>query len=224
MSSSEPRGAVHADRIAIATPPSVVTSKGALYLGGNRMSPPYELSYVDGRFAVNGFALPLAEPPRTPPPKYSAEERAQIALGQRAGDLIDSLRAEGVSPVRQGEILRSMGNASPLVDSAAVTSRAVTWWFHGRGRYLPRRLQFELAGKWYPPAHPVTREQRELDELEHTRNLLEQGATIFILDSGSRVVAIEDPGKLVARALAGKLPGSRLEAELRSPIPLERVR
>jgi hypothetical protein len=216
--------AVPLNRDVPATPASVSTSRGALFLGGNRMSPPYELSYVGGRFAVNGFALPPPKPPAPFRIHYSAEERAEIAFGQRVGDVLDSLRAAGVSPGGQGEFLRSMCIASPLVDSVAVTSRAVALQFHGGGRYFPRRLEVELAGKWCPPAHPFTRAQRESVELEQTRDLLEEGCTIFILNSGSRVEAIEDPDKMVARALAGKLPGSTLEAELRSPVPLERVK
>jgi hypothetical protein len=182
------------------------------------MNRPYELSYVDDRFVVNGFALPIPKPLKTSHPKYTAQERAQIAFVQRVGDAADSLRAAGISPMRQGEVIRSMCAASLLVDSVTVTHRGVIW------RFLDgQRVSVELAGRWVP-VKQISRQQMQLGELTQMRALLERGATVFILANGSRITAIENADTLVSRALAGKLPGSSLEAELRSPVPLERVK
>ena len=205
-------------------PPMNTTGTGKIYLGGNLIPGPYVLSFNAGKLAVNGLMLPTLERQATPHSR-SQQEREQLAFGQRAADVADSLSSRGSTPEEIGRVLYSMCTSSSFVDSAKVTSRDVSWKFRD-GTLMGISTEPRPAS-----VKPVPREQIEQHELREIRRSIDSGSTVFILATGTRITV--PPGKAAqvdemvslvkVQNLQGKFP-PRLEEELRTPVQLERIK
>jgi hypothetical protein len=212
------------------SPPTVSTGNdGDLYLGGNHIDAPYELSYMSGRLVVNGLALrTVALPRRTF--TYTDEERAQIMLVQRIGDVCDSLSAVDVTGEAAGKVLGSMCASNPVVASFDQDPHAITVHFRNG-----RQVQVSLGSRG-SPGRSVDPVKMEMGELQQIRKFLDRGCIVFVLSTGTSVIVPAgkrtEVSKLVSRLQSGgpfekgeeQILPDALQMELRTPIELTRVK
>jgi hypothetical protein len=107
---------------------SLRVDRGILYVGWNRMSPPYDLRIVEGRAVVNGYALP--EPPRPPLPQSTPQTVARYRASSFA-------HAVGLMAQRWGGEATSAWigayQLSPAVDSVRVRPGGIRVFYRGAG-------------------------------------------------------------------------------------------
>jgi len=107
---------------------SLRVDRGILYVGWNRMSPPYDLRIVEGRAVVNGYALP--EPPRpqlpNPTPQVVARYRAS-SFAHAVGLMAQRWGGEATSAWIGAYQL------NPAVDSVRVRPGGIRVFYRGAG-------------------------------------------------------------------------------------------
>jgi hypothetical protein len=132
---------------------------GALYLRGERLSPPYRIAAAAGRVLINDIdAGPPAEAPDAAAalPTDAAAALPEIcAMSARAGALVDSLHRTGAPAARIAGRALALLRESALVEDARVVSTdaiEVAW------RGVPGRQRVPLSMPCRPPlaqADPV---------------------------------------------------------------------
>ena len=219
------------------TYPVVVATHGVLFMGGNRMSAPYRLTFTDDhRLTVNGFRFPPMG--RRVPPGWAptAADTADDKLVRSALTLLDSLYLAGMTEEAVQSKVYTYLRSSTLVDSVELGEHSVGVRFLGRSGFLRIPTARLRPGKTLPASLTDSlRAAGPARDLEMYRALLDNGGVIFqfspsiqsifpnsdsteVLDAVSRVLR-RQPLSLQQEQLLE----SSLQDQLRSPIVLERV-
>ncbi len=172
----------------------VVINSGILYLGWNRITPPYKLEFVSGSVAANGRRLPERELAR---PSIGPEVMARQTLQFLAGQAADALLHCGYSDSVSREASANLCRESPVVDSVRVGDKGgLTIWFRGQPRPSAiLRLGLSYGTEWarsMPDPDSVA-----LRDLRGWAAELEQGALLCIHNRSS-TTSIGKVGAVVA--------------------------
>ena len=216
---------------------SRVARRGLLFLGGNRLDPPYVFTYVDGRLAVNGRALPDILPPLVPAADGELETRESVEAHLVA--LRDSLLAAGTGWARAQQFLTSRARAMPFVDTVAVAGRApqpnskadplrvyVRWKWGFRNLYIHETTAYSMGSGSRNGADAW----RQTDELffrraGRIRDRLEAGDVIFLMGGGSEVIVSgSNRGKVLEDIEQLKVDGSHLPSWMPSALRAQLLR
>ena len=215
----------------------VVATHGVLFMGGNRISAPYRLTFTDDhRLTVNGFRFPPMG--RRVPPGWvpTAADTADGKLVRSALTLRDSLYLAGMTEEAVQSKVYTYLRSSTLVDSVELGEHSVGVRFLGRSGFLWIPTARLRPGKTLPANFTDSlRAAGPARDLEMYRDLLDNGGVIFqfnpsiqsifpnsdsteVLDAVSRVL-MRQPLSLGQELM---LPSS-LQGQLRSPMALERI-
>jgi hypothetical protein len=168
-----------------ATPyPVVVATHGVFFMGGNRISGPYRLTFTgDHRLTVNEFRFPPTG--RRVPPGWvpTAADTADDKLVRSALTLRDSLYLAGAAEQAVQSRVYAYLRSSTLVDSVNLRQRSVGVRFHGRLGFLWIPTARLRPGKTLPASSiDSLRAVGPARDLEMYRDLLDSGGVIFQLN------------------------------------------
>jgi hypothetical protein len=212
----------------------VRVDSGIVYLGWNRMRPPYELRVVEGRVAVNGFALPdtARKPgPYLPTNDAKANHRAVAYTLTIARTLHDLGEPDSIAAAGLVATLR----LSPYIDSVRVEAG----WVHFRYRSSPRVTGLRVPTTMDRPAPHGEPEEAAERRLELMARILRRGALYRIMGPGASfssphaaeadraILALQSGAALSAADSAVLLklePRVARWSEIAKPGPLERVK
>ncbi|MGE5174846.1 MAG: hypothetical protein ACM3JJ_00610 [Hyphomicrobiales bacterium] len=161
----------------------VESTSGIVYLGGNRLPPPYALSMLHGGIVVNGLRLPI---PGAPKIAVSVTALAQAALAESVGANALAARDSGTADPQILEVMKRNYSRSPLVASASIdTSDAFL---------LVQFVDGSRFVETLPPARSARRPS--LSKVQRTYLLsiktdLDAGGMVLIVSGTERVVVPE---------------------------------
>jgi hypothetical protein len=221
-----------------ATPyPVVVATHGVFFMGGNRISAPYRLTFTDDhRLTVNEFRFPPMG--RRVPPGWvpTAADTADDKLVRSALTLRDSLYLAGVTEQAVQSRVYAFLRSSTLVDSVELGERSVGVRFLGRSGFLWIPTARLRPGKTLPASFTDSlRAAGPTRDLEMYSHLLDNGAVIFMLNPSNQcsfgsfdsAEVLDAVSRVLRRQPLSlqqeQLLESSLQDQLRSPIVLERV-
>jgi len=205
------------------------SSRGLLYMGGNPISGPYTLSYLNYRLTINRYQLPDVRPhqARLDPTGELESRRAVVA------ELVsyrDSLESAGVDWRTTVGLVQARALASG-VDSVDVhdwggsgnPELRITWPWGWNFEEIAKDSNFRMGTKGSYDENDKAITAR----LEHIGRLLDEGNAIFLLGGGSEFVVpskeVKQVGSDILRKGNSKLLPQDVRDQLRSPLKLEQV-
>jgi hypothetical protein len=166
----------------------VSANGGELYLGGERLAPPYVLEFIGDALVVNGHKLRrLPDRPRgrvTISHQDSLQYHLIHQLSLQAAQEIQKAYAAGLPDQAVRERLAQFYSASDLVESVHVDSiRLDVTYRHRPG--LPERIMLPPRESRLTQGQRLARYQElKRRELESLKRMLEDGALVLILPTG----------------------------------------
>jgi len=209
--------------------------KGALFFGGHEMHPPFRLTFVKNRLAVNGFWLPKYDPPWIR--GVGSVESELRTLESQLVATRDSLLQAGLSWGEAQVHIRQTAQHNSHVQSAELEPRENNHQSTIRIRLKHGYEAILLARSGHPLHKGGAFEQNELfldARLAYLGDLLDAGGTVFILGGTYEYVidAAHTQGALDAvrdiakgghqHRDAPSLP-DEVQEQIRDPLPLERA-
>jgi hypothetical protein len=161
------------------TAQTVTATRGSLFLGGNRIDPPFTLYFHHGLLVVNGLHL---EPPGAsevlPSPAVIAQQGLMDALDAYA----TRLRADGVPESELAGQVAVRYRESPLVQTANPTTG---------GTIVVTFVDGKRVVKSLPPATPrvpVPLSERRRKRLAELKSDLDAGRVVFVVSHTTKTV------------------------------------
>lgn len=153
------------------TLPVAKASRGTLYLGGNRVSPPYALAYRDGKLVANGLGFAPQPTPRiTPANDDVAALATAVGLGQ---DVVSEGRAKGWSNGRVLAEWQDRARRLPHIASVTVSGRQIEF-VSAKGIHV---IDVLPDGPTHAPANP---DSVHAQTLRHMAEILDDGGAVFV--------------------------------------------
>jgi hypothetical protein len=186
----------------------VRVESGLLYLGWNRLEPPFELRIIRGRAAVNGLTLPERSKPkhRVEIPNSSKAQYSADVFGYAVGRMLHDLG------LPDSVVLPAIATAYryvPAVDSVRLGTRGIEWFARGNKTGRPYGTQLIPWETRSPPPRP---ESLMVGILNDWARVLRAGHLLRIEHLGSTTTVPGTDGRDLDHAIRFLQRGGALSA------------